>query len=78
MDVPIDSLDTSSPTGKRKRKATTDSAEDDMKPAKARTLEGNRNHTIPAAVKEIAGWSGGSDGGSAWHETKLMLPVPPY
>ena len=48
-----------------------------MKLAKARTLGGDRNHTIPAAVKEIVGWSGGSGSGSAWHETKLMLPVPP-
>ena len=77
MDVPIDFLDASSPIGEGKRKATTDSAGDDTKPAKARTLGGDRNHTIPAAVKEIVGWSGGSGGGSAWHETKLMLPVPP-
>ena len=77
MDVPIDSLDTSSSTGKGKRKGTTDSAGDDTKPAKARTLGGDRNHTIPAAVKEIVGWSGGSGGGSAWHETKVMLPDPP-
>ena len=77
MGIPIDSLDTSSPTGKGKRKGTTDLAGDDMKPAKARTLGGDRNHTIPAVVKEIVGWSGGSGGGSAWHETKLMLPVLP-
>lgn len=76
MDVPINSLDTSSPAGKGKRKATTDSTGDDTKPAKARTLGGDRNHIIPAAVKEIDGWSSGS-GGGAWHETKLMLPVPP-
>ena len=78
MDVPIDALDTSSPAGKGKRKATTDLAGDDTKPAKARTLGGDRNHTIPAAVKEIVGWSSGSGGGGgAWHETKLLLPVPP-
>ncbi|TFK41500.1 WD40 repeat-like protein [Crucibulum laeve] len=80
LDVPIDSLGTSSAVGKGKRKASLviDLTEDGGRAVKARTLGGDRIREAPGVPKEIGtgsagvgiGWTGVAASGP-------VLPVPP-
>lgn len=74
MEVPIDSLSTISPAAKGKRKGS--GFEDDSRPAKARTLGGDRQRET-VVVREL-GSGGGGQPSSVWSGPHIgnVLPTP--